>query len=314
MWDPLKGMLSLRKIHRDRWQQGRRERQDRNNRNCELLKIQETLRDPRVLSPRFDLGVDRESLQIFRSQHVNFSLGHMVLKKESVRPPAGPSDKIRLAFFGSYWSFALPHQEAKADVLKFQRTTHRLIASHNFPFNLFFETTIRKPMIIQSSCEGPLYSSPTSSPSRQSRIRTNYLSKLGITPTSPTMLRRNSDSSKASSLSSSSSAASTRRVRFDADATTTIPIPSHRNFDQRTKKNIWYTWAELQDAASRNAKEEWTAARPIEKHEITNALAFIQATYQRECQLQVFRSNKQLAIRNACLRPPVRPDHFMVWP
>jgi hypothetical protein len=171
-------------------------------------------------------------------------------------------------------------------------------------------STSTMPMIIQQSPEGVKI---PSSPSKQSRIRMNYLTKLGINPTKQTtsiLARRDSDISK-SSLSSSIS--SIRRVRFDDDITT-VHIPSHRDMDRRTRKRIWYNWAELQEAASRNAMDEWREADPVEKQEISRALAFIQATYQRKCQLQYLQSNKQLAIRNACLRPPVRPDQFMVWP
>lgn len=162
------------------------------------------------------------------------------------------------------------------------------------------------PVILDTSCDSIISSSP-SSPSRESRIRMNYLTKLGISPSN--MLRRNSEVS-IKSLGSSSTR-SVRRVRFDDDATTVIRIPSHRSLTRRMRTATWYTWAELQNAAATNAADEWNQADPLEKHQIMNALAFIHATYQRECQLQVFQRNKELAIRNACLRPPARPPQFV---
>ena len=210
----------------------------------------------------------------------------------------------------SPWSWLLlPHIPPHGQTIEISASVPILTIS-SLSLLLNFNKLPNMPMLIQSSCEGFIPSSPTS-PSRESRIRMNYLSKLGISPAP--MLRRNSERS-ISKVSSSSSLKQMRRVRFDDDASTIIHIPSHRTLDPRDRKNMWYTWAELQEAASRNAMDEWKEADPVEKHEIMNVLAFIQATYQRECQLQVFQSNKQLAIRNACLRPPVRPDQFMVWP
>ncbi len=165
------------------------------------------------------------------------------------------------------------------------------------------------PMIIQQSPEGvKIPSSP-----KESRIRMNYLTKLGISPTQTMLARRDSDLSKSSS-SITSIITTLKRVRFNDDASTTVHIPSHRNLDRKTRQKVWYNWVELQEAAARNAMDEWREADPLEKEEISRALAFIQATYQRKCQLQYLQSNKQLAIRNACLRPPVRPDQFLVWP
>lgn len=147
------------------------------------------------------------------------------------------------------------------------------------------------------------------------RIRSNYLSKLGISPTTTMMhRRRDSDASNASS--------SDKSVRIDDNATV-FEVASFRDLDQSTREDLWYSRKGLKEAAQRNSLDEWQAERcsyfpdsPDQQPQVDPQLAsaFIYETYQRESQLYVFQSNKMLAIRNACIRPPVRPHQARMWP
>lgn len=137
----------------------------------------------------------------------------------------------------------------------------------------------------------------------QDPIRSKYLSKLGISP--PLHVHRKNNKVKPTRRS--------RRVQF-RDLVTIHEIPSIHDVSEAERNSLWYSPQEILQISMRNYLADNSCANYKELHPAAIA-ALSTAAYQRGSQLHLFPNNKQLAIRNACLRPPVRVDDgTMMWP
>ncbi|CAB9529588.1 expressed unknown protein [Seminavis robusta] len=141
------------------------------------------------------------------------------------------------------------------------------------------------------------------------QIRFRYLSELGIRPSSENGRRRPSIASNNKPVSGR------RQVRFD-DTISNVEVPP---FPVPVATNeLWYSAAELQEAAERNVveqmfedcQEEDLSASSSHQSSPTPSYQSIPDAYDATARRiqELSRLNRPLAIRNACLRPPGRPD------
>jgi hypothetical protein len=156
-------------------------------------------------------------------------------------------------------------------------------------------------------------------PRSRDHIRADLLNKLGILtpPASPNSVKPKTVVDTKNIIRLKRKLSKTRPSVHFCEAVSWIEIPSHRDYDEATKKSIWNSPREIMDAAEINQFEwfvddcDWrNVTEECDMVQAPNGELIHPATYALWCRMEyqncrrLRRKNREKAILDLGLRPP----------